>query len=55
MNYSDDKMVEEYLKIFTFLTPEEIIDIMEKHNKEPHLRLAQKTLASEIIKDFIVF
>ncbi|MBQ7141265.1 MAG: tyrosine--tRNA ligase [Bacilli bacterium] len=48
---SDDKMVEEYLKIFTFLTPEEIIDIMEKHNKEPHLRLAQKTLASEIIKD----
>lgn len=48
---SDDRMVEDYLKIFTFLTPEEIIDIMEKHNKEPHLRLAQKTLAYEIIKD----
>ena len=48
---SDDKMVENYLKIFTFLTPEEIIDIMDKHNKEPHLRLAQKTLAYEIIKD----
>jgi len=48
---SDDKMVEDYLKIFTFLTPEEIIDIMDKHNKEPHLRLAQKTLAYEIIKD----
>lgn len=48
---SDDKMVEDYLKIFTFLTPEEIIDIMNKHTKEPHLRLAQKTLAYEIIKD----
>ena len=48
---SDDKMVEDYLKIFTFLTPEEIIDIIDKHNKEPHLRLAQKTLAYEIIKD----
>ena len=48
---SDDKMVEDYLKIFTFLTPEEIINIMEQHNKEPHLRLAQKTLAREIIKD----
>ncbi|MBE6153786.1 MAG: tyrosine--tRNA ligase [Firmicutes bacterium] len=48
---SDDKMVEDYLKIFTFLTPEEIIDIMNKHNQEPHLRLAQKTLAYEIIKD----
>ena len=48
---SDDKMVEDYLKIFTFLTPEEIMDIMDKHNKEPHLRLAQKTLAYEIIKD----
>ncbi len=48
---SDDKMVESYLKIFTFLTKEEIIEIMDKHNKEPHLRLAQKTLAHEIIKD----
>ncbi len=48
---SDDKMVEDYLKIFTFITPEEIMDIMDKHNKEPHLRLAQKTLAYEIIKD----
>jgi len=48
---SDDKMVEDYLKIFTFITPEEIVDIMDKHNKEPHLRLAQKALAYEIIKD----
>ena len=48
---SEDEKVEEYLKVFTFLTPEEIMDIMEKHNKEPHLRLAQKTLAVEIITD----
>ena len=48
---SDDQLVESYLKIFTFLTPEEIIEIMKKHNEEPHLRLAQKTLACEIIKD----
>ena len=48
---SDDKMVEQYLKIFTFLTPEQIIDTMDNHNKEPHLRLAQKTLAREIIRD----
>ena len=46
-----DEKVEEYLKVFTFLTKEEIIDIMEKHNEQPELRLAQKTLASEIIKD----
>ena len=48
---SEDEKVEEYLKVFTFLSPEEIMDIMEKHNKAPHLRLAQKTLAVEIITD----
>ena len=48
---TDDSMVEEYLKIFTFLTPEEIMDIVEKHKKEPHLRIGQKTLAREIITD----
>lgn len=48
---SADSVIEGYLKIFTFLTPEEIIDIMDCHNKEPHLRLAQKTLACEVIKD----
>lgn len=50
INTEDDK-VEEYLKVFTFLEPEEIMDIMEKHNAEPHLRLGQKTLAREIITD----
>ena len=48
---TDDKMVESYLKIFTFLTPEEIMDIVKKHEAEPHLRIGQKTLAKEIITD----
>lgn len=48
---TDDKMVETYLKIFTFLTPEEIMDIVKKHEAEPHLRIGQKTLAREIITD----
>lgn len=48
---SDDNLVEDYLKVFTFLTPEEIIKIMDEHKKQPHLRLAQKTLAKEIITD----
>lgn len=47
----DDSLVESYLKVFTFVEPKEIIDIMEKHKKEPHLRLAQKTLAKEVITD----
>ena len=47
----DDSKVEEYLKVFTFLTPEEIMDVIKKHNDEPHLRIGQKTLAREIISD----
>ena len=48
---SDDSLVEHYLKVFTFLTPEEIMNVMESHNKEPHLRKAQKMLARCIIED----
>jgi len=48
---SDDSLVEHYLKVFTFLTPEEIISVMEEHNKEPHLRKAQRLLAKCIITD----
>lgn len=48
---TEDEMIEHYLKVFTFLTSEEIIDIMKNHNEEPHLRLAQKALAREIITD----
>lgn len=48
---SDDSKVEEYLKVFTFLSPDEIMEIMKKHNEAPEERLAQKTLAREFIKD----
>lgn len=48
---TDDSKVEEYLKVFTFLSPDEIIETMKKHNEAPEQRLAQKTLAKEFIKD----
>ena len=46
-----DEKVEEYLKVFTFLTKEEIEDIMKKHLEKPEERFAQKTLAKEFIVD----
>ena len=48
---TDDSKVEEYLKVFTFLTREEIENLMEEHNKEPHLRKAQKMLAKCFVED----
>lgn len=48
---ADDSKVLEYLKVFTFLTKEEIEDIMKKHEEKPELRIAQKTLAFEVVKD----
>ena len=50
INSSDEK-VYEYLKVFTFLSKEEIEDVMKKHMEKPEERLAQKTLAKEFIKD----
>lgn len=46
---SDDKCVIDYLKKLTFLSKDEIEDIEKKHNEEPHLRLAQRILAREVI------
>lgn len=48
---TDDSKVFEYLKVFTFLTKKEIEDIMDKQNKNPETRIAQKTLAYEVVKD----
>lgn len=45
----EDEMVIDYLKIFTFLTKDEIEAIEVKHKENPHLREAHKTLAKEII------
>lgn len=48
---SSDSKVEEYLKVFTFLTKEKIEDVMKKHNEAPELRIAQETLTKEFITD----
>ena len=50
INSSDEK-VEEYLKVFTFLSKEEIEKVMSEHKECPEKRIAQKTLAKEIITD----
>ena len=48
---ADDTKVFEYLKVFTFLSKEEIEKIMEQQNERPELRVAQKALAYEVVKD----
>lgn len=48
---TDDDLVIDYLKVFTFLTKEEIEEIERKQKETPELRIAQKRLAEEIITD----
>ena len=48
INAEDEKIIE-YLKIYTFLTKEEIETIEKEHFEKPELRLAQKKLAESII------
>ena len=48
---SDDSKVIEYLKVFTFLSKEEIEELEAKHKEHPELREAHKALAKEIITD----
>lgn len=47
LNTSDED-AEKYIKIFTFLSREEIETLVTNHAREPHLRQLQKTLAEEI-------
>ena len=47
----DDSMVVSYLKIFTFLSREEIEELEAKNAASPELREAHKALAREIITD----
>ena len=42
-------MMETYLKVYTFLSNEEIEKILKEHNDYPEKRLAQKELAREVI------
>lgn len=48
---SDDSKVVEYLKVFTFLSIEEIENLAKSVKEEPEKRLAQKALAFEVVKD----
>lgn len=45
---SSDEDAEKYIKIFTFLTEDEINSLVEEHRSMPHLRVLQKKLAREI-------
>ena len=45
----EDSMVIDYLKIYTFLSKEEIEELARKHAEHPELREAHKALAREII------
>lgn len=46
----DDAGVIDYLKIYTFLTPEEIMDIEKQQTANPGARIAQKRLAEEVTR-----
>lgn len=48
---SDDAKVLEYLKVFTFLSKEEIEKVYAEQMEHPETRIAQKTLAWEVVKD----
>lgn len=48
LNVEDSKVID-YLKYLTFLSKEEIEALEESNNKEPHLRLAHKALAKDVI------
>ena len=48
---TDDSKVLEYLKVFTFLSREQIEDIYKQQEAAPETRIAQKTLAYEVVKD----
>lgn len=47
LNTSDED-AEKYIKVFTFLSREEIIELIEQHKEAPHIRVLQKKLAEEI-------
>lgn len=46
----EDVKVEEYLKIYTFLSHDEINTVMQQQNEAPHLRHGQKALAEEMTR-----
>ncbi len=47
LNVSDDE-AEKYIKIFTFLSREDIENLIQEHKAAPHLRTLQKELARKV-------
>ncbi len=47
---SSDEDAKNYIKIFTFLDQNKIEELISEHNAEPHHRVLQKTLASEVTR-----
>jgi tyrosyl-tRNA synthetase len=47
LNTSDED-AEKYIKIFTFLSKEDIESLIDEHREAPHLRVVQRRLAEEI-------
>lgn len=45
---TSDADAEKYIKIFTFLSKEEVEKLISEHSEAPHLRLLQKALAAEV-------
>lgn len=48
---TSDELVIDYLKVFTFLTKEEITRLAKEQQEHPETRIAQKELAKQIITD----
>lgn len=49
LNVSDENVID-YLKLFTFLSLDEIASLETNHNERPGDRTAQRTLAREVVK-----
>ena len=45
---ASDADAEKYIKIFTFLDQETVENLIKEHQKAPHLRVLQKTIANEV-------
>ncbi|MAR39840.1 MAG: tyrosine--tRNA ligase [Flavobacteriales bacterium] len=45
---STDEDSKKYIKIFTLLSQTEIENLMDEHDKNPHLRILQKAIADEV-------
>ena len=45
---ASDQDAESYIKIFTFLSQEEVDNLIEEHKEAPHLRVLQNRIANEV-------